>query len=239
MARIVNVHYVDKEAFFGNNGEFVDDGEKVMVFTKSPTFVEVVARVREVLKWPDPGEKIELDGRYFVGSGHRPRKKKIPITCELDWGAYKEVVAASEDKSLELFATKVGGDHLDIDLNRCASLSHDTAVEINDMSQPPLSQQIEVEMTENDQVDEANYVNVEHALGNENEDRGDEDMEDDSYEREDEYHDNDIGNVEAQVTEEGMDRDRFYQRAYVSDSDDEGPEELDEDGFTEREAQVF
>ena len=76
MARIVNVHFVDKEAFFGNNGEFVDDGEKVMVFTKSPTFAEVVARVREVLKWPDPGEKIELDGRYFVGLGHRPRKEK-------------------------------------------------------------------------------------------------------------------------------------------------------------------
>ena len=49
------------------------------------------------------------------------RGKKIPLTCELDWGAYKEVVAASKDKSLELFATKVGGDRLHFDLTRCAS----------------------------------------------------------------------------------------------------------------------
>ena len=47
MARIVNVHHVDKEAFFSNNEEeIVDNGEKVMVFANSPTYAEVVARVR-------------------------------------------------------------------------------------------------------------------------------------------------------------------------------------------------
>ena len=77
MARIVNVHHVDKEAFFSNNEEeFVDNGEKVMVFVNSPTYAEVVARVREVFEWIDPREKVELDGRYFVGSGHRPQKRK-------------------------------------------------------------------------------------------------------------------------------------------------------------------
>ena len=121
MSRIVNVHYVSKEEFFSNNAEYVDNEEKVMVFRTSPTYFQVVARVKEVLKWTDPRDNVELEGRYFVGSGHHTRKKKIPIMCELDWGAYKEVVAASQDKSLELFATKVGGDRSHIDLNRCAS----------------------------------------------------------------------------------------------------------------------
>ena len=57
-----------------------------MVFGTSPTYVEVVARVKEFLKWTDPRENVELEGRHFVGSGHHTRKKKIPITCELDWG---------------------------------------------------------------------------------------------------------------------------------------------------------
>jgi hypothetical protein len=30
MVRIVNVHYVDKEAFYSNNFEYVDNEEKVM-----------------------------------------------------------------------------------------------------------------------------------------------------------------------------------------------------------------
>jgi hypothetical protein len=86
MARIVNVHYVDKEAFFSNNPEYVDNEEEVMVFGTSPTYVEVVARIREVLKWMDPMENVELDGRYDVGLGQKTRRKKMPIKCELDWG---------------------------------------------------------------------------------------------------------------------------------------------------------
>jgi hypothetical protein len=65
----------------------------------------------------------------------------------------------------------------------------------------------------------------------------DEDMDDDALERENEYHDTYIGDVEAQVEQDGMDHDIFYRRSCAIDSDDEGPEELDE--FTEREAQAF
>ena len=153
MARIINLHYVDKEGFFSNNAEYVDPKEEVMVFATSPTYIEIVARVREVLKWMDPRDKVELDGRYDVGLGHKTRMKKMPISCELDWGAYKEMVATSQDKSLELFATKVEVDRLHIDLNQFPSLhdaitpnqnvSPDDAVEMNDMSQPPLNQEIE------------------------------------------------------------------------------------------------
>jgi hypothetical protein len=41
---------MEKEAFFSNNADYVDNCEEVMVFVTSPTYVEVVARVREVLK---------------------------------------------------------------------------------------------------------------------------------------------------------------------------------------------
>ena len=78
-----------------------------------------------------------------------------------------------------------------------------------------------------------------YGFGIEDEDRKEEDMEGDVSEREDEYHDIYIGDVEAQVEEDGIDRDTFYRRCYASDSEDEGPEEVDEDGFTAREAQAF
>jgi hypothetical protein len=117
MPRIVNVHYVDKNTFFSNYAEYVDNKEEAMVLVTSPTYVEVVARVREVLKWMDPREMLELEGRYDVGSGHKTRTKKMPIKCEVDWEAYKEMVAASQDKSLKLFATKVEVYRLHIDLN--------------------------------------------------------------------------------------------------------------------------
>jgi len=110
------------------------------------------------------------------------------------------------------------------------------------MSQPPLSQQFDLEMNDGDQVDEKEqYVNVDHGygFGIEDEDREEGDMEGDVSEREDEYHDIYIGDVEAQVEQDGIDRDTFYRRCYASDSEDEGPEEVDEDGFTAREAQAF
>ena len=82
--------------------------------------------------------------------------------CELDCGSYMEIVAASQDKCLGLFATKVGSDRLHIDLNQCVSpddamtstrnVSLDDMVEVNDTSQPCLSQQIELEMDASDQV---------------------------------------------------------------------------------------
>jgi hypothetical protein len=69
----------------------------VTVFVTSLIYVEVVARVSEVLKWKDPREKVELDGRYHVGSGHKTRMKKMPIKREVDWEEYKEMVAAFQD----------------------------------------------------------------------------------------------------------------------------------------------
>ena len=44
-------------------------------------------------------------------------------------------------------------------------MSLDDVVEMNDMSQPPLNQQIELQMNASEQVDEKDYVNVEHGFG--------------------------------------------------------------------------
>ncbi|KAE8790030.1 hypothetical protein D1007_35710 [Hordeum vulgare] len=59
---------------------------------------------------------------------------------------------------------------------------------------------------------------------------------DEGYER----HHNIIGDVEDQVRHDGMDPDIVYQRACVDESDDEGPvNDLDEDGFIEKEAEWY
>jgi hypothetical protein len=90
-----------------------------MVFVTSATYVEVVARVREILKWMDSRNMVELEGRYDVGSVHKTRMKKMSIKCKVDWEAYQEIVAATQDESLELFATTVEVDRLHIYLNQC------------------------------------------------------------------------------------------------------------------------
>ena len=75
--RIVNVHHVDKANFLKGNVDCVDNEEVVMVFVTTPTYVEVVKRVRMDLKWMDPSDVIELVGRYNSGRGHHSRLKII------------------------------------------------------------------------------------------------------------------------------------------------------------------
>src|ERR1041385_7790669 len=116
MARLVNVHYLDKTAFFSNNVD--DDDEKVLVFNASPSYVELVEKVRGVLNWMDPNDRVELIGRYDVGVGSKSRMKKMHIDSDLNWEVYKDKVEASEDKSIELFATKFKDRRFEIDLNR-------------------------------------------------------------------------------------------------------------------------
>ncbi|KAE8773535.1 hypothetical protein D1007_54223 [Hordeum vulgare] len=65
---------------------------------------------------------------------------------------------------------------------------------------------------------------------------------DDDRDSEEEYErqHNNVGDVEAQVRHKDMDPDISYQRSCVDDSDDEGPvNELDEDGFTEKDAEWY
>jgi hypothetical protein len=149
--------------------------------------------------------------------------KKMPIKCDMDWEAYQDILAASQDKPVKLFATKVEVDRLHIDLNQCPSphdamtptrnVAHDDLVEMNDMSQPPFSEQMDVEMNVSEHKD---YVNAEHIFGF---GMDDEDMEDDASKWENEYHDNYIGDVEAQVEQDGMDHDIIYRRSCAIDTE--------------------
>ena len=114
MEKMVSVHHVDKEAFLKGNVEH-DSEEKVVVFARSPNYAEVVVKVRIALNWTEPNDLICLEGRHNVGFGMHSRWKIMPLNSELCWSVYKETVAASQDKALELFATKT------FDLNRCGS----------------------------------------------------------------------------------------------------------------------
>ena len=99
------MHHVDKEAFIKGNSEF-DLEEVEMVFEHSPTYVELVERCKEEFKWTHQNDVVELLGRHNVGFGLHIRWKIMRVNSELCWSAYKEVVAESQDKSLELFATR-------------------------------------------------------------------------------------------------------------------------------------
>ena len=110
MERIVHVHHVDKDAFLKGNLE-PDPEEVDLVFDHSPSFAEVVAQVRIDLNWNEPNDGVELEGRHNVGFGMHIRWKTMRINSEQRWSVYKETVAESQDKALELFATKTVDAH--------------------------------------------------------------------------------------------------------------------------------
>ncbi|KAE8800511.1 hypothetical protein D1007_24006 [Hordeum vulgare] len=218
MDKIVNIHYVDKEAFM--NVAIVDKYEEVLIFLDSPTYEEVVAETRIRLKWVDPSDQVELLGRYDVGSAHKCRMKTMPIKSNLHWVAYKEAVASLIDKSLEVLASTVVNAPLHVDLNQP---SVDDLSPYNGVS-PIVEHKVEVQVNE--------YPQYEFG--------GSAPIKDDGHDSDEEYErqHNIVCDVEAQVRHDDMDPDIVYQRACVDESDDEGPvNELDEDGFTEKEAE--
>ena len=93
----------------------------------------------------------------------------------------------------------------------------------NASSQPPTSQANEVEVIGSDKVIQE-----------------DGDANDDEDELEEGFHGNDVGDLDAYIAQKDMDREMPFRRLYGYDSDDEGPEEeLDEDGFTKEENQIY
>jgi hypothetical protein len=92
----VNVHHVDKASYLKGNVDCVDPDEVVMVFANSPNNAEVVGRVMMELKWIEPSDLCKLVWRD-VGYGHHNLLKVMPVDSELNWSAYKESVAASQD----------------------------------------------------------------------------------------------------------------------------------------------
>ena len=62
--------------------------------------------MRTNLNLKDPSDTVELEGRHNVGFGMHIRWKIMRVNSEQRWVAYKETVAESLDKALELFASK-------------------------------------------------------------------------------------------------------------------------------------
>ncbi|KAE8800280.1 hypothetical protein D1007_24269 [Hordeum vulgare] len=137
----------------------------------------------------------------------------MSIRSNFHWVAYKEVVASSPLKSVELFASKeVKAPLFQVDLNQILvdDVEHKVEVQANEYSQYEI--------------------------------RGSAPITDDDHDSEEEYErqHNNVGDVEAQVRHKDMDTDIIYQRACMDDSDDEGlVNELDEDGFTKKEAEWY
>ncbi|KAE8808844.1 hypothetical protein D1007_14592 [Hordeum vulgare] len=245
MVRLVNVHYLDKWAFMNGN---VDEGKEPMVFDTNPSYEDVVVRVRSVLRWIDPSDEAKLVGRYDVGVGVTFRLKTMPITFELHWNMYKDKVEESQDKSLESFSTKVEVPWLQIDLNwNVSSLIHDDRVEVYypvSSSLSASSQPDEPEMNDIALVIQhqeipviAQVVDDDDAIAN---DHAHTIAHDDTYAEEEKIHYNPIGNLDVIVYQQDMDHSLPYAGMCGYGSYDEGlEEELDEDGFTSQENQIF
>ncbi|KAK1600927.1 hypothetical protein QYE76_008054 [Lolium multiflorum] len=137
------------------------------------------------------------------------------INSEQRWSVYKETVAGSQDKALELFATKTVDARIELDLNRPSS-------PVQERSPPPMSQE---EATQSPIVQSP--IAQQPPLDNEYDDG------DDGFE----MNDNNVGDLDKYWTQEEMDHSIPYSRCYASDSDDDGPEEEVEDGFTAKEAE--
>ena len=69
-----------------DNVYFENMVEDVMLFNSSPTFANLVDRVKERLHCQ--GVSVTLDGVVDVGSSNGPRVKRMaPISTERDWDA--------------------------------------------------------------------------------------------------------------------------------------------------------
>ena len=205
-------------------------------------------KVRIELNWIDPNDVFELEGRHNVSFGMQTRWKMMAINSNSRWSVYKEIVAESQDKARELFSTKKVDSRLHLDLNRCASeggvrspTQNQTRVDhevYETMSSPPHMTQHVMCQPPTTQLE----ISPPPSLNRNDQYEASEEESDDykEDELEGELHNNEVGDVEAYCLHGYMDHDIPYMRCYASDSDEDGPEEeVDEDGFTAREAEVF
>ncbi|KAE8821686.1 hypothetical protein D1007_00092 [Hordeum vulgare] len=174
----------------------------------------------------------------------------MPITSSLHWDVYKEQVEKSDDKSIELFATKVEPPWAKIDLNMLVSSPMTDRTSLPSIEQmimigasnayrqlesevqfhapnvicpPPTIQEYEVDVIASEEVI---LKDVE--------------VDGDFDEVEEGFHGIDIGDLDAYIAQKEMDRELPFRRLYGYDSDDDGPqEELDEDGFAKEENQIY
>ena len=154
----------------------------------------------------------------------------MPITSQLHWDVYKEKVEGSQDKSLELFATKVEVPRTLLDLNRnVSSPIHDGVVVYDHIacSQPLSSQPNEEDINAraivllgDDHVGDEAVAHVdEHANVHVDEDAiahvdGDAIAQDDVYAEEEEIHYNPIGDLDVIVHQQDVHRKSWMMRVH-------------------------
>ena len=182
MARIVHVHHVDRDAFLKGNME-PDPDELALVFEQSPNYAQLVKQVRTELNLVDQNDVVELEGRHNAGHGVHLRWKFLRINSELHWVAYKETVAESLDKSIELFATIKIGAQVNLDLNGCASPFDGTSPRL-------MNQDGDAECGDDEGGDD-DYESTEHEV---------------------ELHHNSVGDLDQYIEQETMDPDIPYTR---------------------------
>ncbi|KAE8771770.1 hypothetical protein D1007_56315 [Hordeum vulgare] len=195
----VYVHHVDKDAFLKGNID-PDPDELDMVFDCCPSYAELLKQVPKDLNWMDPSDVVEFDGRHNVGFGMHIRWKTMRVNSEQRWLAYKDMVAESLYKALELFAIKINDPNLHLDLNRVASpIVEASPLRINEEAnnEPLLTQQ---SRTHNSKIQH-------EPLLEENDEHDEHDDENDNTI----LHDNNLGMAASQpnkaTTEWGEDKD--------------------------------
>ncbi|KAE8821027.1 hypothetical protein D1007_00864 [Hordeum vulgare] len=203
----VYVHHVDKDAFLKGNID-PDPDELDMVFDLCPSYGELLEQVRKDLNLMDSSDVVEFDGRHNVGFGMHIRWRTMRVNSKQRWLAYKDMVAESLDKALELFAIKTNVPNL-LDLNRVAS-------PIVEAIPAPINEEANIEHLSC--VDEANKeVNIEPEPLVEANDEHDDDENGPFYSV--------LGDLDKYNLQETMDHSIPYSRGYASESDDEGPDE--------------
>ena len=116
-----------------------------------------------------------------------------------------------------------------LDLNRYASplvASSPPPMNQDEMSEPNLTQQVRPTLSP--------------ISNNQNEVLQEENVEYEDNDNEVDLHDNNVGDLDKYYKQETMDPSIPYSHGYASESDDEGPdEEVDEEGFTVKEAEAY
>ncbi|KAE8814726.1 Protease 2 [Hordeum vulgare] len=96
MGRLIDVHYMNKKAFLTNN---VVADEEAIVFYTSPSYDDLVAKVRHVLEWMDINDGVKL-----IGSDREDKGAFVEKIIMIDaTNAYSQP-PTSKESEVELYA---------------------------------------------------------------------------------------------------------------------------------------
>ena len=86
----------------GSDVDFGGMEVTVLLFRESPDFRTLLSRIKSTFGWDEPGVVVGLQGRYDAGVGCKVHACLVPILSDDDWDTYKDLVLASQVRSLEV-----------------------------------------------------------------------------------------------------------------------------------------